>query len=172
MKRTTLTAALAIAALTLTGCSSTDEPTDQPAETSETVEETQAEAPEETEADAGTIADHLMTEVDTISEVTIITEDNDPNDLIGRPTGYTQAAILHDATLACDELGVSCGGTLEIWPDEAAATERSEYIQSTLEEMPILGTEYHYQSGNILLRVAGILKPSQAEAYEAAFNSL
>ena len=50
-----------------------------------------------------------------------ITEDNDPNDLIGRPSGYTDAAVVYDSEAECTELGVDCGATIEIWPSEAFA---------------------------------------------------
>jgi hypothetical protein len=100
-----------------------------------------------------------------------ITEDNDPNDLIGRPTGYIDAAVLYDSNLTCDELGVGCGATLEIWPDAMAAQARSDYIQGILTESPVLGTEYNYLSGHALLRVTGDIKPSLAAEYEAAFLS-
>ena len=60
---------------------------------------------------------------------------------------------------------------MEIWPDEAAALARSEYIQGILAESPALGTEYNYLSGNALLRVVGDILPSVATQYETAFQS-
>jgi hypothetical protein len=103
-------------------------------------------------------------------QVVEITEDNDPNDLIGRPNGYVKAAVIYDPRIPeCDNPEVSCGATVEVFADESAAKRRSDYIQGLMEEAPILGSEYHYLDGATLLRVSGDLDPSAAEEYEAAF---
>lgn len=98
-----------------------------------------------------------------------ITEDNDPNNKIGRPGGYVSAATLYDSGASCSSLGAECGATVEVWPDEAAAKQRSEFILAALKGANgVLGDEYHYQKGAVLLRVSGDLKPSAAKLYEAA----
>lgn len=107
----------------------------------------------------------------TTTQVVAITEDNDPNDLIGRPNGYTSAAIIYDSGAECTELGVNCGGTVEVWGSAADAKARSEYIQGILKEAPMFGTEYHTLNGDVLLRITGQLKPSVAETYAAAFSA-
>ena len=102
----------------------------------------------------------------TTTKVVTITEDNDPNNLIGRPNGYVSAAVIYDSNAACTEIGVSCGATVEVWPDEASAKARSDYIQAILKDAPMLGSEFHTLEGAVLLRVDGNqLKPSQAKAY-------
>ena len=105
------------------------------------------------------------------TKVVVITEDNDPNDLIGRPNGYTSAAIIYDSGAECVELGASCGGTVEVWGSAADAKARSEYIQGVLKDAPMFGTEYHTLNGDALLRIAGQVKPSVAEAYATAFSA-
>lgn len=134
-------------------------------------DEVEEEEPEGEEPDAESIAEALLSDVETVTDYTVITEDNDPNDLIGRPNGYVGAAVLHDSEMEmdCEGLGIDCGATVEIWADEDAASGRSAYIQDTLEDAQILGTEYHFQSGSTLLRVAGELTPSHSETYEVAF---
>jgi hypothetical protein len=108
-------------------------------------------------------------ELPTVTRAVEVTEDNDPNDLIGRPNGYEGATVFYDKRVAeCSELGVSCGATLEIWPDGESAQRRAAYIQGILKESPMLGSEYHYRDGALLLRVTGELKPSEASAYERA----
>jgi len=103
--------------------------------------------------------------------VVTITEDNDPNDKIGRPGGYVSAATLYDRGTTCSELGSECGATVEVWPDQASAKARSTFIQDALRGANgVLGEEYHYQDGPVLLRVTGRLKPSVAKTYEAAFS--
>ena len=103
-----------------------------------------------------------------------ITEDNDPNDKIGRPGGYVDGAVMFDsrAEPLDDEPGVDQGVFLEVWPDEAAASDRSAYIQDALKAANgFLGTEYHFQHEGFLLRVTGKVKPSQVKAYETAFDA-
>lgn len=101
-----------------------------------------------------------------------MTEDNDPNDLLGRPNGYKAAAVIKDPRLdePCDDLGVDCGVTIEEWDSAEDAKDRSDYIQGLLEEAPMLGSEYHYLDGPILVRVTGELSPSVAEEYEKALK--
>jgi len=95
-----------------------------------------------------------------------ITDANDPNNLLGRPTGYVAAVIVNDKRVTCDSLGTDCGATVEQWPTAADATARSEYIQSILKGGTWLGSEYDYVDGVVLIRVSGALKPSQAKAYD------
>jgi hypothetical protein len=40
-----------------------------------------------------------------------------------------------------------------------------------MSSMPILGTEYATVRGNLILRVSGKLKPSDADQYKAAFTA-
>ena len=124
--------------------------------------------PADTAAD---IAKRLQAAVPSVRKVVTISEDNDPNDLIGRPNGYTDAAVIYDSEVQCAELGVDCGGTIEIWPSEVDATARKEYIQTTLKANQALGTEYDTVHGSALLRVTSQVKPSRAEAYATAFTS-
>ena len=127
---------------------------------------TEAEA-----ADATAHAKTIKASVKSVTKLVTITEDNDPNDKIGRPGGYVSAATLYDKGATCTELGAECGATIEVWADEASATARSKFIQDALKGANgMLGEEYHYQDGPVLLRVTGELKPSVAKQYEAAFE--
>jgi hypothetical protein len=109
--------------------------------------------------------------VPSVRKVVRLTEDNDPNDLIGRPNGYTDAAVIYESDVQCAELGVDCGATIEIWPSEVDPAARKEYIQTTLKANQALGTEYDTVHGSALLRVTSQVKPSRAEAYATAFTS-
>lgn len=116
-------------------------------------------------------AEAIQASVPTVERLIQITEDNDPNNLIGRPNGYIAATVLVDSQAECrTEPGVDCGAMVEQWPSESAAEKRSEYIQGILKEAPILGNEYNTVKGDLLLRVSGSLKPSEAEAYKEAFT--
>lgn len=119
------------------------------------------------------VADAIAAEIPEISEVLTITEDNDPNAKIGRPGGYIDGAVMFDsrAEPRDDVPGRDKGAFLEVWPDEAAATDRAEFIQEALQGANgVLGSEYHFQHDGYLLRVTGEIKPSDAQVYEDAFN--
>lgn len=132
-----------------------------PTSTTQAATPTQAQP---TELDAKTVAEEIAQS--TTTTVVSITEDNDPNDLIGRPNGYLSAAVLYDSNASCTELGISCGATVEVWPEEAAAKARSDYIQGILKDSPAFGSEFHTLNGAVLLRVDGKqLKPSEAKPY-------
>ncbi|MFE6926362.1 hypothetical protein ACFVAV_35500 [Nocardia sp. NPDC057663] len=98
-----------------------------------------------------------------------ITENNDPNNLIGRPNGYVDAAVLYDSTTTCPDLGSDCGAMVEVWPTPEAAQQRANYIATLQQASPILGTEYHHVRGRVLLRVTGDVKPSLNAEYSKAF---
>jgi len=117
--------------------------------------------------------------VSSVIKYVSLTEATDGNNLLGRPNGYLAATVLYDRALAnkngvkCDadgNPGVSCGATIEAWPSKDDATRRANYIQTIGKNMPIVGTEYDYVLGNVLLRVSGELTPSVAKKYNAVFG--
>lgn len=109
-----------------------------------------------------------------LSKATVQNEDNDPNNLLGRPNGYTArgSAELPGGDKSSQAGGIDRGLVVEVWPTPQAARDRSTYIQSQLKNRTYLGTEYHYFRDGVLLRVTGKVKPSQAKRYEAAFKAL
>lgn len=115
----------------------------------------------------------LLSRIPDATEVVKLDEDNDPNDLIGRPNGYTAATVIFDSRVSCegDELGVDCGATIEEWPSQEDAEKRSNYIQELQSGSGLLGSEWNTVRDNLLLRVTGNLDPSDAEAYADVFKS-
>jgi hypothetical protein len=166
-----------LAAVTLVGCgggveeASDPGPSASPSATEEPADEPSEPAAEEPSPDAEVFARAVTDEVASAKKVTVITEDNDPNNLIGRPGGYLSAAVIHDedGDQSDPEPGVEYGATVEVFEDETAAQDRSDYIQGILKDNPMLGTEYNYLNGAALLRVSGDIKPSVASQYEDAF---
>jgi hypothetical protein len=60
-----------------------------------------------------------------------------------------------------------------VFANDSDAQARSDYIQQTLESLgPIAGTEHHYLSGPVLVRVNGELVLSVAAGYEPAVAGL
>ena len=109
--------------------------------------------------------------VSAVTKVEDLTEDTDSNDLLGRPNGYDAATVIYDSRASCaDGPGVDCGAVIERWPSEDDAKKRADHIQSILKDSPILGSEYDYVDGALILRVSGTLDPSEVQEYEAAFS--
>lgn len=121
------------------------------------------------------MAESLKSQISEIATIVQVTEANDSNNLLGRPGKYDAASFMKDSRLTCSasslrDLDTSCGAKIERWPSKADAQARADYIQNALKAMPILGTEYDYVRDNLLLRVAGDLKPTEAKQYETAFT--
>lgn len=133
---------------------------------------TQSPAPAQA-ATAQQAAEGIKAAVPDVNSLIALTENNDTNNLIGRVNGYAAATVLVDSRIeGCETAkpGVDCGATVEQWPDQPAAQRRADYIKSVLSSAPALGSEYDTVKGNLLLRVSGKLKPSAAQAYQAAFT--
>jgi hypothetical protein len=133
-------------------------------------EESEPEGPVE---DVTAIATGLEGSLPDVVESIEITEENDPNDLIGRPGQYDAAAFLALDSLGCsgpqyDELSIDCGIKLERWPSADDAAARAKDIQTKLQTYG-LGAEWDYGAGRVLLRIAGDVPPSQAAVIRDAF---
>lgn len=161
----------------LTGCSATpSESADKVTSNVGTVTITATPTPTPTPtptgpADADAAAKDIQSSAKHVTKIVKITEDNDPNKLIGRSNGYVSAAVIYDSRTSCsDGLGADCGAMVEQWGSHADAQQRSDYIQKILKASPVLGSEYDTVQGSFLLRVAGDLKPSQAKTYASLFE--
>jgi hypothetical protein len=123
--------------------------------------------------DAVEMADTLMAAVPALEGRIQMTEDNDENDLFGRPGQYDQVTFLGDRRLGCDaaddynNLDTACGVKIERWPSEESAQGRAEDIQQKLKDFG-LGAEYDYVVGQLVVRASGDYKPSQALAIQDA----
>ena len=170
-------ALIACAALTsalVSGCSTATEASDRSAPTTSSTpagSSTSATAPATRTAQSA--AETIKTAIPQITVLIPLTETNDTNHLIGRSNGYRAATVIVDSrtSAACSvaKPGVDCGATIEQWPDAAAAQRRADYVQAMRGDMPRLGQQYSAVKDGLLLRVAGTLQPSAADAYTAAF---
>ncbi|HEY9294163.1 MAG TPA: hypothetical protein VIP98_23010 [Microlunatus sp.] len=177
--------AAAFGAVLLVGCSSnsapphsTSSPTDAAqssppaqANTALTPSESSSPSPSATAAQptAMQLAHQVKSKVSKVEKVVHITEDNDPNNLIGRPNGYTDGAILYIKGAPQDDFGVAEGAFIEIWPTTTAAEARAKYIKKINKAAPMLGNEYDTVHGRALLRVDQSIKPSYEKKIKAAF---
>ena len=123
--------------------------------------------------DALTIADALAEEVDSAYDVQKVTVKNDPNDLIGRPGSYTSAAYIYDENSESYDTGLTIdnGAKIEVFKTERDARSRYNYLRDTIRDNPILGAEYTYIEGPVLLRVAQDVPPKVARKYRDLFRS-
>jgi len=169
-------AAALFVTMALAGCGSTTSPVKAQATHTATKSAVVVPVALDATASARRIAAKVSAE-----KVVTLTEATDVNNLLGRPNGYTSAAVLYDKTvdvkygIKCDDPkvsgspGVSCGATVEVWASADAAKARAAYIQNFAKSMPSM-VEYDYVLGNTLLRVTGAMKPSAAQQYNKAFG--
>jgi hypothetical protein len=124
--------------------------------------------------DAKTVLAKLTAGGLPISNGAVQDENTDPNNLIGRPNGYTSRASFDvpGGKPDGDKYDIDRGGVIEVWADAAAAKTRADYLTNALKNMPILGTEYHYLRGPVLVRISGKVKPSVATGFETAAAAL
>lgn len=113
------------------------------------------------------------------AKITIVyTAASDPNHLLGRPNGYASKASFSDRRVSSSDTSgetkgsVDFGGSVEVYPNASEAKSRAAYIQSVLKAEPMLGTEYDYRNGPVLLRVSQYLTASEARAYKVALGKL
>lgn len=182
MRKQYVAGLLILSAVSFVGCSSDSEAASPPKSAAASQEAksagpTASPAPSETQTEAAapetamSVSERLQAKVPSISAVTEVTEVNDSNGLIGRPGQYISAAWIADVAADPAQTGIDGGAVVEVFSNEADAQTRSDYIQETLKSMgPAFGTEYHYMDGTVLLRVSGVLMPSQATLYEQAFT--
>jgi hypothetical protein len=99
-----------------------------------------------------------------ITDLQAVTEDSDPNKLLGRPGQYT-----HKFTWKAR----GEDGTIEVFPTVEAAKARAEYVRKIGESSPML-LQYVYlnEPRMTVLRVGHKLKPSEAKAWEDITASL
>lgn len=105
-----------------------------------------------------------------IGEYIAYTEETDPNNLLGRPGGYTSKVNFTDTryTYQSVEFLVEDGGTIEVFPSETLAKARVDYIESFVLASPLFA-EYYYHEGPVVLRLSKKLLPNEADAFAAEF---
>lgn len=117
--------------------------------------------------------------VDGITGVSAVTEDNDPNELLGKQGGYTaqvffsynlidQNSVLGNSII---EKGTDCGGSIEVYNTVEEAEKRNDYLASF--DGGMFATGSHNVVGTIIVRTSNDLTASQQKDLEAKLvNSL
>lgn len=102
-----------------------------------------------------------------MTDITVVTAENDPNKLLGRPNQYTEKISWKDNRSKDSQVDCS----IELFKNKDDATTRKTYLQKIIKSMPIF-TQYIDQKDNVLLRIDGVLTPDQAKEYTSIFDSM
>lgn len=179
--RLSVTACVMAAVVGLTACaSSTDTGGTRPSAAEPATSSVAAQSPQSAapsaELDARAVLAKLTVAKIGLTHGAVQNEDDDPNNLLGRPNGYTSraSADLPGGDTSGDDYSIERGLVIEVFPSAGDADRRSQYIQGLLKNAPILGTEYHYRTGDgrALIRVTGRVKPTAAKKIEQAVAQL
>ncbi|MEU4712477.1 hypothetical protein AB0F73_02235 [Micromonospora purpureochromogenes] len=170
-----IVAIVAATALTLTGCGRTDSP-DTPAPAGSSAPPSAKPPAPAAPLDAKAVLAKLTAAKVGVTKGAVQNEDTDPNNLLGRPNGYTSraSADLPGGDTQADKGSVDRGLAIEVFPTVKDADRRAAYIKQLQQGAPILGTEYHYRAdgGRVLVRVSGKVKPSQAKKVEQVLTAM
>ncbi|MET9226461.1 hypothetical protein [Lentzea sp. NPDC003310] len=138
----------------------------------------QAEPQVSTPRTAEEVTTALAAKIPSLKLTKVFSAEDDPNKQLGRPNGYTSKSAFTDTRIAVEgavaitkENDTLRGGGVEVFPDEAGAKARMEYIQQFGKQTPMLA-EYDYVVGGVLLRVSKELTPTQAKEYETALSDV
>ncbi|MER0243241.1 hypothetical protein AAHZ94_14670 [Streptomyces sp. HSW2009] len=107
----------------------------------------------------------------------VVTEDDDPNRLLGCPNQYTSKITFMDSRIKVDDVAgaepgsIGLGRAIEVFTTGADAQARADYIQKVAKGMP-MPAEYDFVSGTVLIRVSHYLTPAQAADYKTTAGAL
>lgn len=132
--------------------------------------------PQVQELTAEQVVARIAETITTATPGVVFTAETDPNDLLGRPGGYTSKGSFTDSRINPDDVlgaeqgAVEYGGSVEVFDTEVAARKRKEYIDG-FSEIPF-AVECSYVDRPVLLRVSRQLTPDQAAEYQAALAEI
>jgi len=102
---------------------------------------------------------------------------NDPNQLLGKPGGYTSKIAFVDTRTHVSPASVTTkdpvaqGGSIEVFADPAAASSRVQQLRAVSSSSQLL-QEFDYQQGGVVVRVSKYLSEAQAKGYQDALAAL
>jgi hypothetical protein len=110
-------------------------------------------------------------QIDTITEIGIVTEDNDPNHQLGKRGGYTGCLFFTDSNAPkidgtdIIERGTDGGGCIEIYANANDAKKRDKYLGSF--DGSIFASGSHTVVGTLVVRTSSKMKISQQKKLES-----
>jgi hypothetical protein len=122
--------------------------------------------------DAKAVFDRLVGQGLPIANPVPVDDSTDPNELLGRPGGYTSRLSF---SLPCgdpdaDQYGIGRGGIIEVFATASDAGERLNFIRST--DRRSRHDERQYRAGPVLVRLADCVNRSLANEFEGAVQTL
>lgn len=128
--------------------------------------------------DINTIKENIET-IDKVSDICIVTEDNDPNGQLNKQGGYTGALFFiydevnltySDGEDVCAK-GTAGGGSIEVYANEEDANKRNDYLANF--DGSFLSSGYHIVEGTVVIRISNELTASQQkELSEKIINAI
>lgn len=139
--------------------------------------ETQSNVPEESAASSPTVeldaedyTNRLAEAGLPITDIVVVTEETDDNQMLGRPGQYTSKTYFIDERHRGQGFQPEEQNTVEVFSTVEDATRRREYVEGVIAEMPMFN-QYIIQSGTAVMRLDKAITPSQAREYETALGS-
>lgn len=99
---------------------------------------------------------------------TVVTEETDSNELLGRPGQYTSKVVFYDIAGNAGRNNDKC--TIEVFDSSKDAKTRFDYVKSLSESISML-SEYDYLNDIVILRIDNCVSPADAQKYEEWFTA-
>lgn len=155
--------------LLLVGCGTSGGVSNNKTENEKKVEEKQVDLKS---MDAEAIINSLKDCGFPIDNIIVYNEENDVNNLLGRPNQYTSKINFADTRVQqTDDADNPVGGTIEVFNNNKNALARQKFIEDKC-ELYSLSKQYYYIYDNILFRLDYELTPSQANVYDNAMKQM
>lgn len=116
-----------------------------------------------------------LSRVSSIARIAAATEDNDPNNNLGKTGGYTSQVFFSSTLVKSSnanmssaeviEAGTDCGGSIEVYATVKDAEKRSAYLSAFDGTMFASGSRAVI--GTVIVRTSSALKASQQKSLEA-----
>lgn len=109
-----------------------------------------------------------------IGESINYTAETDPNEMLGRPGGYTSKVNFRDTRLTPerDTIETTDGGSVEFFASKTDLQRRVDHLKSVWDTIPLIDRDVVFTKGTVLLRVSIRLLTEQSNAYGSAFRGL
>lgn len=114
-----------------------------------------------------------LKDVDLVKNIELVTEDNDPNNNLNKPQGYTADAYFSSTLInggntsgkSIIDYGTNAGGSIEVYETVENAIKRNEYL-SNFDGPGLLNPGSHSVLGTIVIRTSSQLTASQQKDLE------
>lgn len=121
---------------------------------------------------AGDVVDSFKAAGLNVTNVKVVTEADDGNNLLGRPGQYKSKVFFYDARHPRSPDGNDEGeNTVEFFASPSDAKTRHDYIDGVTKGVPML-LQYQILHGNVLARFDKVMLPSEVEEYKKVVDQL